>query len=807
MSPARPVRRFRLRRAAFLTLAALAGLFLLDRLLDRLLLGRMASERIHAEAARRGISLSMSDCRVSLIPWPKASLSGVKASSGPGLLFEAKKIRASVGWLALLGGARSASVEIVSPFADLDATPAAPAPDRAPSPPAGGTAHDPATPSSSPAPGTDSAAGTPMRLDVRVSRGSARVRSPEREWRAREASVEGAVEILESGDIRAAWTASADVLPARETVPNTFRSRGWARIPRELLSTPRGAARSKRPGLAALLDPVDSRGLAIQTRLEGSVEVEFQIPRLEALDLPSGLLAGFPSPEGRLEGRIEIARAPEKPFSIPSARLHGERVACRFRLPDFESEVPQSTPAMIDPWAEAGPRIFLPFTFRCPFLAMTGDIDASPKGGVVLQASRGESDLGALEAWLRQNAPAGESPPLPPLGARGNARIDRFRLEWNPAKPAVRLSLAAQADRIALEAGPGELKGWTLSEGKASIEAEFPRPGQKGPRKGAVQWGGLSLGAPTGETWPFPDGLAEAESPDASAPFAIHVDTEPVELRFTALREAGASTQPLRTAFRIEGGRIRLAACREAFARLGRLGTRIERPLAGLRVEGDIRIGTGVIRRSEKRWEMESLALESEHVLILPADAARGAPPILAITVGAIALSGYLPKGDGPAGLSATLSKFALNLPSGPGPGGLRTLDAFPIQAKLTAIRAGGRLRPIALQARPPQEDGKDVEGPIWLSLAFAESPTDPLPFVPTSLRLDLDRLVPVLEALSLPALPARLLVIGGGLVEVQFAALFRSLGSAVILVAPENQLLPEEDQEVGARLREALKD
>jgi len=77
MSPARPARRFRLRRAAFLTLAALAGLFLLDRLLDRLLLGRMASERIHAEAARRGISLSMSDCRVSLIPWPKASLSGV----------------------------------------------------------------------------------------------------------------------------------------------------------------------------------------------------------------------------------------------------------------------------------------------------------------------------------------------------------------------------------------------------------------------------------------------------------------------------------------------------------------------------------------------------------------------------------------------------------------------------------------------------------------------------------------------------------------------------------------------------------
>ena len=67
------------------------------------------------------------------------------------------------------------------------------------------------------------------------------------------------------------------------------------------------------------------------------------------------------------------------------------------------------------------------------------------------------------------------------------------------------------------------------------------------------------------------------------------------------------------------------------------------------------------------------------------------------------------------------------------------------------------------------------------------------------------DGLLTTREALALDEPPARLLVWGGGAIEVQFAQYFALLGSKVTLVTASANLLPEEDYEVGQRLQSIL--
>lgn len=60
-------------------------------------------------------------------------------------------------------------------------------------------------------------------------------------------------------------------------------------------------------------------------------------------------------------------------------------------------------------------------------------------------------------------------------------------------------------------------------------------------------------------------------------------------------------------------------------------------------------------------------------------------------------------------------------------------------------------------------------------------------------------------QALALTEAPARLLILGGDFVEVELAGLFPLLGSQVTLLAEGEQLLPQEDYEVGQRLQSLL--
>src|SRR5262249_44593485 len=62
-------------------------------------------------------------------------------------------------------------------------------------------------------------------------------------------------------------------------------------------------------------------------------------------------------------------------------------------------------------------------------------------------------------------------------------------------------------------------------------------------------------------------------------------------------------------------------------------------------------------------------------------------------------------------------------------------------------------------------------------------------------------------EAVSLPALPSRLVILGGGPVGCEFAQLFSAFGVKVVLLHRGEELLPREEAELGRVVREALEE
>ena len=60
---------------------------------------------------------------------------------------------------------------------------------------------------------------------------------------------------------------------------------------------------------------------------------------------------------------------------------------------------------------------------------------------------------------------------------------------------------------------------------------------------------------------------------------------------------------------------------------------------------------------------------------------------------------------------------------------------------------------------------------------------------------------------LSLPEVPKRLAVIGGGVIGVEFASLYSTLGSEVTVIEMTPEILPFMDDDMAARMRAAMKD
>ncbi len=70
---------------------------------------------------------------------------------------------------------------------------------------------------------------------------------------------------------------------------------------------------------------------------------------------------------------------------------------------------------------------------------------------------------------------------------------------------------------------------------------------------------------------------------------------------------------------------------------------------------------------------------------------------------------------------------------------------------------------------------------------------------------LDGERLIEYRKAMTLPAQPASMLVIGAGAIGVEFASFYRALGTAVTIIEYLPRLVPNEDAEVSAELKKAF--
>ncbi len=74
------------------------------------------------------------------------------------------------------------------------------------------------------------------------------------------------------------------------------------------------------------------------------------------------------------------------------------------------------------------------------------------------------------------------------------------------------------------------------------------------------------------------------------------------------------------------------------------------------------------------------------------------------------------------------------------------------------------------------------------------------LPFVPQHPNIWTAK-----EALQLPVIPEKLLIVGGGIIGLEMATVYQTLGSKVTVIETENQLMPGMDRDLSARLKKTL--
>ncbi|MGB1619306.1 MAG: dihydrolipoyl dehydrogenase family protein, partial [Flavobacteriales bacterium] len=75
------------------------------------------------------------------------------------------------------------------------------------------------------------------------------------------------------------------------------------------------------------------------------------------------------------------------------------------------------------------------------------------------------------------------------------------------------------------------------------------------------------------------------------------------------------------------------------------------------------------------------------------------------------------------------------------------------------------------------------------------------LPFI----QLDGDRVMTSTEALELPALPERMVIIGGGVIGLELGSVYARLGTEVHVVEYQNAIIPTMDRTMGKELQRAM--
>jgi dihydrolipoamide dehydrogenase len=117
-------------------------------------------------------------------------------------------------------------------------------------------------------------------------------------------------------------------------------------------------------------------------------------------------------------------------------------------------------------------------------------------------------------------------------------------------------------------------------------------------------------------------------------------------------------------------------------------------------------------------------------------------------------------------------------------------------------------VRVLAAYARFRDGGSLELEGegvPRQLGFDHAILATGSAPFIPPPLGAEDDRVMDSTAALDLPALPDRLLVVGGGYIGLELGTVYAALGAKVTLVELTGDLLPGVDPDLVRPLEERL--
>lgn len=129
-----------------------------------------------------------------------------------------------------------------------------------------------------------------------------------------------------------------------------------------------------------------------------------------------------------------------------------------------------------------------------------------------------------------------------------------------------------------------------------------------------------------------------------------------------------------------------------------------------------------------------------------------------------------------------------------------RGLDQLMVANKIQVIKGVARLvSPNEIEVKT--EKGVEVIRVEKIILAPGSVPV--IPPVPGAMEAGI---MTSDEMLKLTRVPASLLIIGGGVVGVEFASIFAGLGTKVTLVEKETHLVPAEDTEISAALKSLMK-
>lgn len=99
-------------------------------------------------------------------------------------------------------------------------------------------------------------------------------------------------------------------------------------------------------------------------------------------------------------------------------------------------------------------------------------------------------------------------------------------------------------------------------------------------------------------------------------------------------------------------------------------------------------------------------------------------------------------------------------------------------------------------------EDGNSVETVRAERIIIA---TGARPTAIPSIPIDREKIITSTEAMNLPELPNKLVIVGGGVIGIEFAYFYSTLGTKVTVIEMMDSILPFEDKEISSTLKKSL--